>query len=103
MTLTTEKSIEKLKEEKEKIFIGGGKKRIDAQHAKGKMTARERVNEFLDPGSFVELGAFVVHNCNHFNMEKQKFLGDGVITGYGKVEGRLVYLFAQDFTILGGS
>lgn len=103
MTLTTEKAIEKLKEEKAKIFSGGGKKRIDAQHAKGKMTARERVNEFLDEGSFVEIDAFVVHNCNHFNMENQKFLGDGVITGYGKVEGRLVYLFAQDFTILGGS
>lgn len=101
--MATNHAAKRFKEEQEKISVGGGQKRIDAQHAKGKMTARERVEYFLDPSSFVELDAFVVHNCNHFQMEKQKILGDGVITGYGTVNGRLVYLFAQDFTVLGGS
>lgn len=95
--------MEKLKNEREKTLEGGGAKRIEAQHAKGKMTARERIQEFLDPGTFVELDAFVVHNCPDFGMEKQKNLGDGVVTGFGKVSGRNVYLFAQDFTVLGGS
>ncbi|WBM74838.1 acyl-CoA carboxylase subunit beta [Saprospira grandis] len=82
---------------------GGGEKRIEKQHAKGKLTARERIHFFLDPGSFEEMGALVTHRCNDFGMEKQKIYGDGVVTGYGTVEGRLVYVFAQDFTVFGGS
>ena len=80
---------------------GGGKKRIETQHAQGKLTARERIELLLDPNSFVELDRFVQHRCADFEMEK--FLGDGIVTGYGKVNGRLVYLFAQDFTCFGGS
>ncbi|WCL81107.1 acyl-CoA carboxylase subunit beta [Saprospira sp. CCB-QB6] len=82
---------------------GGGEKRIEKQHAKGKLTARERIHFFLDPGSFEEMGALVTHRCNDFGMEKEKIYGDGVVTGYGTVEGRLVYVFAQDFTVFGGS
>lgn len=81
----------------------GGEKRIAAQHAKGKLTARERITLLLDEGSFQEIGAFVSHRSRDFGMEKQQFLGDGVITGYGTVSGRLVYVFSQDFTIFGGS
>ena len=103
MTLTTAKALEKLQMTRDGTLLGGGEKRIEAQHAKGKMTARERVNEFLDSGSFVEIDAFVLHNCQDFGMEKSKSLGDGVVTGYGKVDGRPVYLFAQDFTVFGGS
>jgi propionyl-CoA carboxylase beta chain len=103
VTLTTAQSIEKLQSERSKALEGGGAKRIDAQHKKGKMTARERIAEFVDPGSFVEFDAFVVHNCADFGMEKQKFLGDGVVTGCGQVNGRSVYIFAQDFTVFGGS
>ncbi len=82
---------------------GGGEKRIAAQHAKGKMTARDRVNYLLDNGSFQELDKFVVHRCHDFGMEKKKFLGDGVVTGYGTVAGKPVFLFSQDVTVLGGS
>src|SRR3972149_568298 len=80
---------------------GGGRKRIETQHAQGKLTARERIDLLLDPNSFVELDRFVQHSCTDFEMEK--FLGDGIITGYGQINGRLVYLFAQDFTVFGGS
>ncbi|MBM3382328.1 MAG: acyl-CoA carboxylase subunit beta [Betaproteobacteria bacterium] len=103
MTLTTAQSIEKLHRERSKAIEGGGSKRVEAQHKKGKMTARERIAEFVDPGTFTEFDAFVVHNCSDFAMEKQKVLGDGVVTGCGKVNGRDVYLFAQDFTVFGGS
>ena len=82
---------------------GGGQKRIDAQHAKGKLTARERIHFLLDEGSFQEMGALVQHRSDLFGLDKQKILGDGVVTGYGTVNGRLVYVFAQDFTVLGGS
>ena len=82
---------------------GGGEERIAKHHKAGKLTARERVNLFLDPGTFVELDKLVTHRCNNFGMEKTKFPGDGFITGYGKVDGRLVYVFAQDFTVFGGS
>jgi propionyl-CoA carboxylase beta chain len=87
----------------EKALEGGGKDRIAAQHAKGKLTARERIALLLDPGSFEEIGKFVVHRCTDFGMEKQQYLGDGVVTGYGTVDGRLVYVFSQDFTVFGGS
>ena len=82
---------------------GGGQKRIDAQHAKGKLTARERIHFLLDEGSFQAMGALVQHRSDLFGLDKQKILGDGVVTGYGTVNGRLVYVFAQDFTVLGGS
>ncbi|MEO1082649.1 MAG: acyl-CoA carboxylase subunit beta, partial [Acidobacteriota bacterium] len=82
---------------------GGGEKRIAKQHAAGKLTARERIDLLLDPGSFVELDALVVHRCTDFAMEEQRIPGDGVVCGYGSVDGRLVYLFAQDFTVFGGS
>ena len=83
--------------------LGGGQERIDKQHAKGSMTARERINMLLDPGSFEEFDMFKTHRCRDFGMDKQVFLGDGVVTGYGTVNGRVVYVFAQDFTVLGGS
>ncbi|MFZ9848002.1 MAG: acyl-CoA carboxylase subunit beta, partial [Flavobacteriales bacterium] len=82
---------------------GGGKKRIDAQHQKGKLTARERIELLLDKGTFQEIGKFVQHRSSDFGLQDQKTLGDGVVTGYGLVNGRLVYLFSQDFTVMGGS
>jgi len=83
--------------------MGGGQKRIDDQHKKGKMTARERIDYLLDDGSFQELDKFVVHRCQDFGMDKKKIPGDGVVTGYGTVNGRRVFLFSQDFTVFGGS
>jgi propionyl-CoA carboxylase beta chain len=83
--------------------LGGGQARIDKQHKKGKLTARERLQLLLDEGSFEEIGMLVGHRCTDFGMEKQQYLGDGVVTGYGKVNGRLVYVFSQDFTVFGGS
>jgi len=82
---------------------GGGAERVAKQHAGGKLTARERVELLLDPGSFVELDKFVTHRCSDFEMQNQKFLGDGVVTGHGTVHGKLVYIFSQDFTVFGGS
>ncbi|MEA2748640.1 MAG: propionyl-CoA carboxylase beta chain, partial [Myxococcales bacterium] len=86
-----------------KALLGGGEDRIKKQHDSGKLTARERVDLLLDPGSFVEMDRFVTHRCTEFGMEQQKFPGDGVITGYGLVDGRKVFVFAQDFTVFGGS
>jgi len=83
--------------------LGGGERRIDAQHSKGKLTARERIHFLFDKGSFEEIGALVTHRSTNFGLDKTKFLGDGVVTGYGTVNGRLVYAFSQDFTVLGGS
>jgi len=83
--------------------LGGGEKRIEAQHKKGKLTARERLHFLFDEGSFQELGMLVTHRSSNFDLDKQKFLGDGVVTGYGTINGRLVYAFSQDFTVLGGS
>jgi propionyl-CoA carboxylase beta chain len=83
--------------------LGGGQARIDRQHDKGKLTARERVHFLLDEGSFEEIGALVVHRSYDFGMEKQRIPGDGVVTGYGTIDGRLVYVFAQDFTVFGGA
>lgn len=88
---------------REKARLGGGQKRIDSQHEKGKYTARERINMLLDEGSFEEFDMFVTHRCTNFGMGKNVFLGDGVVTGYGTIDGRLVYVFAQDFTVFGGS
>lgn len=95
--------INQLVERREKARLGGGQKRIDAQHSKGKLTARERIDLLLDEGSFEEYGMFVQHRCTNFGMEKSKFDGDGVVTGCGTIDGRLVYVSAQDFTVSGGS
>jgi propionyl-CoA carboxylase beta chain len=86
-----------------KALAGGGAERVKKQHEGGKLTARERIDLLLDPGSFVELDRFVTHRCNDFGMEKQVVLGDGVVTGYGTVDGRKLFVFAQDFTVFGGS
>ncbi|WP_020606743.1 acyl-CoA carboxylase subunit beta [Spirosoma spitsbergense] len=83
--------------------LGGGQKRIDAQHKKGKLTARERIALLIDEGSFEEIGKFVMHRTRDFGLDKEHYLGDGVVTGYGTVAGRLVYVFAQDFTVFGGA
>ena len=83
--------------------LGGGQKRVDAQHARGKLTARERIELLLDEGSFEEFDMFVTHRCTDFGMEAQKPAGDGVVTGWGTINGRMVYVFSQDFTVLGGS
>ncbi|MFM8432452.1 MAG: acyl-CoA carboxylase subunit beta, partial [Bacteroidota bacterium] len=82
---------------------GGGKERIEAQHKKGKLTARERLHFLLDEGSFEEIGMFVTHRATDFGLDKEKYLGDGVITGFGRINSRLVYVYAQDFTVFGGS
>lgn len=95
--------IERLKELRAEALKGGGDARIEKQHEKGKLTARERVNLLLDKGSFEEIDAFVTHRSSAFGLERQKFLGDGVITGYGKIHGKPVYVFSQDFTVFGGS
>ena len=95
--------INALVERREAARLGGGQKRIDAQHAKGKLTARERLALLLDEGSFEEFDMFVQHRCTNFGMEKTRFDGDGVVTGMGTIDGRLVYVFAQDFTVNGGS
>jgi len=97
---------DKLKEleyKKQQALLGGGLKRIEAQHKKGKLTARERIHFLLDEGSFQEIGMFVTHRATDFGMDKEKYLGDGVVTGYGTINGRLVYVFSQDFTVFGGS
>ncbi len=98
-----QEQVKQLIENREKARLGGGQKRIDSQHAKGKYTARERINMFLDEGSFEEFDMFVTHRCFDFGMEKEHIFGDGVVTGYGTVDGRLVYIFAQDFTVNAGS
>ncbi len=97
------KELEKLGKLEEEAKLGGGKKAIDRQHAQGKLTARERVDLFFDKGTFVELNIFAQHQCYDFGMEETRPWGDGVIAGYGMANGRLVYLYAQDFTMLGGS
>jgi propionyl-CoA carboxylase beta chain len=92
-----------LKNKIQQALTGGGEERIAAQHKKGKLTARERIHFLLDEGSFEEIGMLVTHRATDFDMEKEKYPGDGVVTGYGKINGRLVYVFAQDFTVFGGS
>ncbi|MDA5193088.1 acyl-CoA carboxylase subunit beta [Govanella unica] len=95
--------LQKLEEKRAQARAGGGEKRVAAQHARGKLTARERIDLLLDPDSFEEYGMFVEHRCTDFGMENQKFAGDGVVTGSGTINGRLVYVFSQDFTVFGGS
>jgi len=98
-----QENIKKLVDRRANAKLGGGQKRIDAQHEKGKKTARERIQMLLDAGSFEEFDMFVQHRCTNFGMEKQHIDGDGVVTGCGTIDGRLVYVFAQDFTVSGGS
>ncbi len=97
------KKLKQLEARKAEALLGGGLKRIDSQHQKRKLTARERLELLCDPGSFEEMGMLVTHRTSDFGMEEQQFYGDGVVTGYGTIHGRLVYVFAQDFTVFGGS
>lgn len=101
--MSFEDKIKELLEKRELAKLGGGQKRIDSQHKKGKLTARERIELLLDEGSFEEFGMFVTHRCTDFELGEQQYLTDGVVTGYGTIDGRLVFVFAQDFTIFGGS
>ncbi len=96
-------NILKLASKREEARMGGGQKRIDIQHSKGKLTARERIEVLLDPDSFEEYGLFVEHRCNDFGMDEKRHPGDGVITGQGTINGRLVFVYSQDFTVMGGS
>lgn len=98
-----QQKFDELERKNEESLLGGGEKRIEQQHAKGKLTARERVLLLLDEGSFEELGKFVMHRSKDFGLDKEYYLGDGVVTGYGTIDGRLVYVFSQDFTVFGGS
>ncbi len=98
-----QQSIQDMYERKNKILQGGGQARIDRQHASGKMTARERIEMLLDPNSFVEVGAFMKHRSSDFGLDKVEAPGDGVVTGYGTIDSNLVYVYAQDFTVMGGS
>jgi acetyl-CoA carboxylase carboxyltransferase component len=95
--------LESLQDLRERSRLGGGEARIEQQHARGKLTARERLDLLLDPGSFVEFDAFVLHRATDFGLDAQRYLGDGVVTGHGTVDGRLVFVFSQDFTVFGGS
>ena len=97
------KKFEIFEEKSQQANLGGGKERIEKQHASGKKTARERILDLVDPGSFVELDKLVTHRCTDFAMNKNKIPGDGVVSGYGKIDGRLIYVFAQDFTVFGGT
>ncbi len=101
--MTIEEKLQELKRRNAEAEQGGGATRIEKQHESGKLTARERIDVLLDEGSFQEIDKFVVHRCTNFGLEKQQILGDGVVTGYGAIDGRLVYVFAQDFTVFGGS
>lgn len=98
-----DKKLETLSQKREQAMLGGGQARIDSQHKKGKLTARERLHFLLDEGSFEEIGMLVTHRSMDFGMEKEIYPGDGVVTGYGTIAGRLVYVFSQDFTVFGGS
>ncbi len=100
---TTAAKIAHLRALRERARLGGGPERLKQQHARGKLTARERLALLLDEGTFEEIDAFVLHRSTEFGLAKQRYLGDGVVTGYGRIDGRLVYVFAQDFTVLGGS
>ncbi|MFC0183237.1 propionyl-CoA carboxylase beta chain [Pseudarcicella hirudinis] len=100
---TNQSKFEVLERKNAEALLGGGEKRIEAQHQKGKLTARERISLLLDEDSFEEIGKFVMHRCKDFGLDKEYYLGDGVVTGYGTVHGRLIYVYAQDFTVFGGA
>src|SRR5256885_11173261 len=101
--MTMREKLDLLQQKRAESLLGGGAERITVQHEKGKLTARERLDALLDPGTFVELDRFVTHRSVDFGLADEKYLGDGVVTGYGRIEGRLVYVFSQDFTVFGGS
>ncbi len=101
--MSIKEKLKQLTDMREKARVGGGEKRIEAQHKKGKLTARERIDLLLDEGSFEEFDMFVSHRCTDFGLQGQDYLSDGVVTGYGTIDGRLVYVFSQDFTVFGGS
>jgi propionyl-CoA carboxylase beta chain len=103
MKHTGQDIIKELQDRREQARLGGGTARIERQHAAGKLTARERIDVLLDPGSFEEIDMFVVHRTRDFGMDGNTIAGDGVITGSGRVNGRLIYVFSQDFTVFGGS
>ncbi len=103
MSTGLDKKFKEFEEKSKAAELGGGQERIEKQHASNKLTARERIEALLDPGSFVELDKLVVHRCRDFDMDRNLIPGDGVVTGYGKIDGRLVYVFAQDFTVFGGT
>lgn len=95
--------IEELRERRAKIYLGGGQRALEKQHERGKLTARERIDALLDPGTFVELGTFVKHRCHVLGMENKETPGEGVVAGHGRIDGRTVYVYSQDFTVLGGA
>ena len=101
--MSLEQRLEELRRRDAAAEASGGPQRIERQHREGKLSARERVELLLDEGSFEELDKQVTHSCTDFGMQSQKVLGDGVVSGYGRIEGRLAYVFAQDFTVFGGS
>jgi acetyl-CoA carboxylase carboxyltransferase component len=101
--MSIDSKIQRLRDLKAKSRLGGGPERIETQHKRGRLTARERIDLLLDKGSFREIDAFVVHRTNDFGLDKQKFIGDSVVTGWGTIDSRLVYVFSQDFTVFGGS
>ena len=101
--MDSQEKIKQLIDYRNQARLGGGEARIEKQHEQGKFTARERIEMLLDDGSFEEMDMFVTHRCTNFGMEKQKFMGDGVVTGHGTIDGRVIYVFAQDFTVFGGS
>src|SRR2546421_4045918 len=101
--MTMQEKLDLLQRKRAEAELGGGPERIAAQHDKGKLTARQRLDALLDPGTFVELGRFVTHRSTDFGLADERYLGDGVVTGWGQIDGRLVYVFAQDFTVFGGS
>src|SRR5512136_465602 len=101
--MTIEDKLNNLAKMREQACQGGGAKRIESQHAKKKLTARERINLLFDPGTFEEIDTFVVHRTTDFGLDKEKFLGDSVVIGYGKINGRLAFTYSQDFTVIGGT
>ena len=101
--MSIHEKLARLEQLRHKSKEGGGEERLSAQHSKGKLSARERLKLLLDEGSFTELDRFVTHRSVDFGLDEKKILGDGVVTGYGTIHGRLVYVFSQDFTVLGGS
>ena len=94
---------EKINEKIQAVRLGGGQERIDRQHQSGKLTARERIEILLDPDSFEEMDAFIEHRCQNFGMQDKIFPGDGVVIGHGTINGRMVFVYSQDFTVIGGS
>ena len=100
---TIEELCTELEDKRKSALSGGGEEAVSKQKSKGKGTARERIAQLLDPGSFVEIDEFVTHRCSNFGLDERKPLGDGVVTGWGTIDGRKVFVYSQDFTVFGGS